>query len=309
MPIHGINTELNASLDSKSYVLTNGFISRRLPYLFKTSERRRDRAYNYSHGSTPRLNDIDAEGDFDDESDDERPVHYPRAGSLDYDSEEESYYRHQHSYSHRPRYDKYNGHPYAYPRPPPPVHTQTNGVSSYRSPVTAGQSASGKFSLRPYAYPPSHSRPSPQDHRGARGDDMHDVSMDEDDDLEGDVEMNMNGNEETARDGHSHHRSRVPAPSYSHSRSQQPIQQSRLADLDSSGGRLAFISSSVQHLFRTTYEYADELSIGALVNYLNAAMPADKHEDFDVQEVTRAAASLAKSGVLIQEGDRLRPAQ
>ena len=92
VPIHGINTELNASLDSKSYVLTNGFISRRLPYLFETSERRRDRAYNYSHGSTPRLNDIDAEGDFDDESDDERPVHYPRAGSLDYDSEEESYY-------------------------------------------------------------------------------------------------------------------------------------------------------------------------------------------------------------------------
>ena len=43
------------------------------------------------------------------------------------------------------------------------------------------------------------------------------------------------------------------------------------------------------------------------MNYLNAAMPADKHDDFDVQEVTRAAATLAKSGVLVQEGDRLRP--
>lgn len=70
---------------------------------------------------------------------------------------------------------------------------------------------------------------------------------------------------------------------------------------------MAFISASVEHLFKTTYDRGDELSVGALVNYLNAAMPADKHDDFDVQEVTRAAASLAKTGVLVLEGDRLLP--
>ncbi|THH05702.1 hypothetical protein EW145_g4610 [Phellinidium pouzarii] len=93
---------------------------------------------------------------------------------------------------------------------------------------------------------------------------------------------------------------------YPQSRRRVEVVQS-LADLDTPNGRLAFISFSVRHLFRTTYERADELSVGALVNYLNVAMPADKHEDFDVQEVTRAAATLAKSGVLVQEGDRLRP--
>ncbi|KAJ7622045.1 hypothetical protein FB45DRAFT_870282 [Roridomyces roridus] len=46
----------------------------------------------------------------------------------------------------------------------------------------------------------------------------------------------------------------------------------------------------------TTYEPAhDRLSISALLTYLNTAMPADKHEDFDTGEVVRAAAALAQA--------------
>ncbi|KAF7330209.1 GLTP domain-containing protein [Mycena venus] len=72
-----------------------------------------------------------------------------------------------------------------------------------------------------------------------------------------------------------------------------------LADLDSPGGRQAFIFASVEYLFRTTYEGSDDMSIPALLTYLNAAIPADKHEDFDTNEVLRAASAIA-----IHEGDR-----
>ena len=41
--------------------------------------------------------------------------------------------------------------------------------------------------------------------------------------------------------------------------------------------RLEFASRSVRHLFRTAYARSDELTIAALVVYLNAAMPPDKH--------------------------------
>ncbi|KAE9394749.1 hypothetical protein BT96DRAFT_978383 [Gymnopus androsaceus JB14] len=62
-----------------------------------------------------------------------------------------------------------------------------------------------------------------------------------------------------------------------------------LADLDSPAGRKHFVSHSIAYLFQTTYDCspcsADELSISALVAYLNAAMPMDKHEDFDTSEV------------------------
>ena len=65
----------------------------------------------------------------------------------------------------------------------------------------------------------------------------------------------------------------------------------------------SFIAHSVRYLFRTTYERTDELNIAALVNYVNAAMPIDKHEDFDTAEVAKAVASLNSRGVLILEGD------
>lgn len=48
------------------------------------------------------------------------------------------------------------------------------------------------------------------------------------------------------------------------------------------------------------------MSVVSLVNYLNAAMPADKHEDFDVPEVTKTAVALQDKGVLVLEGDMLR---
>ncbi|KAI0954778.1 hypothetical protein AcW1_006564 [Taiwanofungus camphoratus] len=83
----------------------------------------------------------------------------------------------------------------------------------------------------------------------------------------------------------------------------------RLVDLDAPSGRLAFIFSSVRYLFRTTYEKSDDLTIAALVTYLNAAMPPDKHEDFDTAEVTKAAMALHERGDFMFEGDVLRVAK
>ncbi|KAJ6471826.1 hypothetical protein C8R47DRAFT_1297267 [Mycena vitilis] len=81
-----------------------------------------------------------------------------------------------------------------------------------------------------------------------------------------------------------------------------------LADLDSPGGRRAFVFSSVEYLFRTTYEASDDMSVSALLTYLNAAMPTDKHEDFDTGEVVRAATALAtrEKDRFVLEGDMLR---
>ena len=51
------------------------------------------------------------------------------------------------------------------------------------------------------------------------------------------------------------------------------------------------------------------MTINALLNYLNAAMPVDKYEDFDVQEVAKAVKSLSDKGKLVLEGDSVRPAK
>lgn len=80
----------------------------------------------------------------------------------------------------------------------------------------------------------------------------------------------------------------------------------RMADLETPPGRLEFVSRSVQYLFKTTYARADELTIAALVTYLNAAMPPDKHEDFDTTEVTKTAKQLRERGEFFFEGDVLR---
>ncbi|KAK7055994.1 hypothetical protein R3P38DRAFT_3566271 [Favolaschia claudopus] len=81
-----------------------------------------------------------------------------------------------------------------------------------------------------------------------------------------------------------------------------------LADLDSPGGRRNFIFASVDYLFRTTYEASDDMAVSALLTYLNAAMPTDKHEDFDTGEVVRAASALAarEKERYVLEGDMLR---
>ena len=95
-----------------------------------------------------------------------------------------------------------------------------------------------------------------------------------------------------------------------------------LADLDSAGGRLVtsfshlknaylssarkqFIAASVEYLLCTTYECSDNMTISSLLAYLNAAMPPDKHEDFDTAEVTKTAAQLHEMGRLVFEGDVL----
>ncbi|KAF8159140.1 hypothetical protein B0H34DRAFT_391322 [Crassisporium funariophilum] len=79
-----------------------------------------------------------------------------------------------------------------------------------------------------------------------------------------------------------------------------------LADLDSPSGRKQFIFGSVEYLFATTYESTDDMSISALLAYLNAAMPQDKHEDFDTSEVARAVAAMKDKGRIVFEGDILR---
>ncbi|KIM39412.1 hypothetical protein M413DRAFT_190785 [Hebeloma cylindrosporum] len=79
-----------------------------------------------------------------------------------------------------------------------------------------------------------------------------------------------------------------------------------LADLDSPSGRKQFVFGSVEYLFATTYESTDEMSISALLAYVNAAMPQDKHEDFDTSEVARAVAAMTEAGRVVFEGDILR---
>lgn len=70
--------------------------------------------------------------------------------------------------------------------------------------------------------------------------------------------------------------------------------------------RKQFIFGSVEYLFATTYESTDDMSISTLLAYLNAAMPQDKHEDFDTSEVARAVAAMKEKGRIIFEGDMLR---
>lgn len=62
----------------------------------------------------------------------------------------------------------------------------------------------------------------------------------------------------------------------------------------------------MNYLFTTTYESSDDLSISALLTYLNAAVPLDKHEDFDTSEVIKAVAALQEKGRIRFEGDMLR---
>jgi hypothetical protein len=71
--------------------------------------------------------------------------------------------------------------------------------------------------------------------------------------------------------------------------------------------RLNFTRNSIGYLFRTTYTPADSLTIAALVAYMNAALPPDKHEEFDTAEVTRAAKTLHDRGSVAFEGDMLKP--
>ena len=70
--------------------------------------------------------------------------------------------------------------------------------------------------------------------------------------------------------------------------------------------RLDFVSRSIRHLFRITYSRSDELTIAALITYLNAAMPPDKHEDFDTAEVTKMMTALHERGAFVFEGDVIR---
>jgi len=52
---------------------------------------------------------------------------------------------------------------------------------------------------------------------------------------------------------------------------------------------------SISHLFHTSYSpQADELSVSALLTYLNAALPPDKYDEFDFREVVRIVDALSR---------------
>jgi hypothetical protein len=57
--------------------------------------------------------------------------------------------------------------------------------------------------------------------------------------------------------------------------------------------REQFLAWSILHLFTTTYESTDDLPISSLLTYLNAAMPVDKHEDFDTAEIVKYVVALS----------------
>ncbi|KAH6903716.1 hypothetical protein BKA70DRAFT_1110631 [Coprinopsis sp. MPI-PUGE-AT-0042] len=71
--------------------------------------------------------------------------------------------------------------------------------------------------------------------------------------------------------------------------------------------RKQFIFSSIQHLFSTTYESTDELTVSTLLAYVNSAMPVDKHEDFDTAEIVKYLAQLKERGRVVFMGDVVRP--
>ncbi|TFK21655.1 hypothetical protein FA15DRAFT_69738 [Coprinopsis marcescibilis] len=79
-----------------------------------------------------------------------------------------------------------------------------------------------------------------------------------------------------------------------------------MAELDSPAGRRQFVANSIEHLMHTTYESTDDMTISALLGYLNAAMPIDKHEDFDTAEVVKCVSWLKEKGQVVFQGDVIR---
>ncbi|KAJ7587865.1 hypothetical protein C8J56DRAFT_1082229, partial [Mycena floridula] len=70
--------------------------------------------------------------------------------------------------------------------------------------------------------------------------------------------------------------------------------------------RKLFIAYSITHLFSTTFTPHDNLTISALVSYLNGAMPQDRREDFDTSEVVKGVFSLSERGRVRLEGDVIK---
>ncbi len=135
----------------------------------------------------------------------------------------------------------------------------------------------------------------------------HRRSWDEDADAEGEAD----GEGECAVDGDHNNINSNSRPSsargvVSAGGIRRPAVPVGLADLDSPAGRLSFISASVSYLVATTYEASDDMSISALLTYLNAAMPQDNHEDFDTTEVVKGVTALQDRGRVVLEGDILR---
>ncbi|KAJ7575628.1 hypothetical protein C8J56DRAFT_410026 [Mycena floridula] len=78
------------------------------------------------------------------------------------------------------------------------------------------------------------------------------------------------------------------------------------AKLNTKIARQRFIAYSIIHLFSTTFESRDNLSISALVMYLNGAMPEDKHKEFEMEEVCHALSFFEKRGRVTLDGENVR---
>ncbi|KII89556.1 hypothetical protein PLICRDRAFT_124521 [Plicaturopsis crispa FD-325 SS-3] len=138
-------------------------------------------------------------------------------------------------------------------------------------------------------------RPSPSD-------DEEEYELDSDDNMDGRSRRRAGPSNSSSQGGDSD----ISSEDDTRSQSSPSVSSHTLADLDSRRGREDFILTSLDHLFTTTYEGTDEMTISSLLTYVNAAMPPDKHEDFDTAEVVRAAATLKARGILAFEGDTLR---
>ncbi|KAJ6488993.1 hypothetical protein C8R45DRAFT_1213580 [Mycena sanguinolenta] len=146
-------------------------------------------------------------------------------------------------------------------------------------------------------------------HAQGQGDDVDAEGEADDVDADGDSYMEEEGGATPTRGGAYGAANGVgPYSSGSASAILRRAVPASLADLDSPGGRRTFVFASVEYLFRTTYEASDDMSVSALLTYLNAAMPTDKHEDFDTGEVVHAATALAarEKERYALEGDMIR---
>ncbi|KAF7303638.1 hypothetical protein MIND_00593100 [Mycena indigotica] len=85
-----------------------------------------------------------------------------------------------------------------------------------------------------------------------------------------------------------------------------PVKRAMRLDLNLGSDRNVFVWSSIRYLFCTTHASSDELTVSSLLAYVNAALPVDKHEEFDMREVV-VAVSAASGAEFVLEGDVVRP--
>ena len=69
--------------------------------------------------------------------------------------------------------------------------------------------------------------------------------------------------------------------------------------------RRLFICSWITHLFQTSFEDDDYLTVPTVLTSLNASLPPGKYVDFDEEEVATAIGAGQRKGFVL-EGDIIR---